>query len=228
MAKLTWDAEGTRLYETGVDHGVLYTKTGTNGAYETGVAWNGLTGITVSPSGAEANPIYADNIKYLNLYSVEEVGATIEAYTYPDEFMVCDGSAELATGIYVGQQARKAFALCWRTLIGNDVDGTDKGFKIHILYNCMASPSERAYATVNDSPEAMTFSWEVTTTPLVETVGTGSSAVEWKTAYVVIDSTKVSAANMTAIENKLYGTDGSGGSSATLPTLTELKGLISG
>ena len=164
MAKLVWDETGKRLYETGVSQGVLYPQSG--GTYPNGVAWNGLTAVTESPSGAEATPLYADNIKYLNLFSAEEFGATIEAYTYPDEFMACDGSAQIAKGAYIGQQNRKQFGMCYKTLLGNDVNANDHGYKLHIIYGAMASPSEKAYATVNDSPEAITFSWEVTTTPV--------------------------------------------------------------
>lgn len=197
MAKLVWDQTGERLYETGVSKGVLYVQE--NGAYPAGVAWNGLTAVTESPSGAEATPMYADDIKYLNLMSTEEFGATIEAYTYPDAFAVCDGSAALAEGVYIGQQARKTFGLCYRTVVGNDVDNNDYGYKIHIIYGCLAAPSEKAYATINDSPEAITFSWEVTTTPV--------SVEGFKpTATVVIDSTKVDEAKLKALEDALYGT----------------------
>ena len=165
MSKLVWDKTGERLYETGVDHGVLYPIQA-GGLYNKGVAWNGLTAVTESPSGAEASPIYADNIKYLNLMSAEEFGATIEAYTYPDEFAECDGSAEIATGVTIGQQARKVFGLSYRTVIGNDVDSNDYGYKLHLIYGALAAPSEKGYTTINDSPEAITFSWEVSTTPV--------------------------------------------------------------
>ena len=202
---LNWDQTGERLYETGVDRGVLYPMT--SGTYGDGVAWNGLTSISESPSGAEATAIYADNIKYLNLMSVEEFGATIEAYTYPDEFMECDGSASIATGAYIGQQTRKHFGLCYRTRIGNDQDGDDHGYKIHIVYDCLASPSEKAYSTVNDSPEAISFSWEVTTTP-VQVSG------KKPTATVVIDSTKTDATKLAALEAILYGTAASGQTAA--------------
>ena len=158
MSKLVWDKTGERLYETGVDHGVLYPIQA-GGLYNKGVAWNGLTAVTESPSGAEASPIYADNIKYLNLMSAEEFGATIEAYTYPDEFAECDGSAEIATGVTIGQQARKVFGLSYRTVIGNDVDSNDYGYKLHLIYGALAAPSEKGYTTINDSPEAITFSW---------------------------------------------------------------------
>ena len=197
MSKLVWDATGKRLYETGVNQGVLYPMD-INGTYTVGVAWNGLTAVTESPSGAEASPLYADNIKYLNLISAEEFGATIEAYTYPDEFAVCDGSAELTPGVSVGQQARKTFGLCYKTLLGNDVDGADFGYKLHLVYGALAAPSEKAYATVNDSPEAITLSWEVSTTP-VSVAGLKS------TACLTIDSTKVDAAKLAALEDILYG-----------------------
>ena len=196
MAKLVWDKTGKRLYETGVSQGVLYPQSG--GTYPNGVAWNGLTAVTESPSGAEATPLYADNIKYLNLFSAEEFGATIEAYTYPDEFMACDGSAQIAKGAYIGQQNRKQFGMCYKTLLGNDVDANDHGYKLHIIYGAMASPSEKAYATVNDSPEAITFSWEVTTTPVNVT---GYEP----TASVVIDSTKCDPTKLADLEEILYG-----------------------
>lgn len=202
MPKLVWDQTAERLYETGVDRGVLYPQT-TGGAYGKGVAWNGLTAVNESPSGAEASDLYADNIKYLSLRSAETFGATIEAYTYPDEFAECDGSASIATGVTIGQQARKAFGFCYRTLVGNDVENNDHGYKIHLIYGCTASPSEKGYQTVNDSPEAITFSWEVTTTPV--------NVTGFKpTASLVIDSTKFTDANsakLTAIEGALYGTD---------------------
>lgn len=196
MAKLVWDETGKRLYETGVSQGVLYPQSG--GTYPNGVAWNGLTAVTESPSGAEATPLYADNIKYLNLFSAEEFGATIEAYTYPDEFMACDGSAQIAKGAYIGQQNRKQFGMCYKTLLGNDVDANDHGYKLHIIYGAMASPSEKAYATVNDSPEAITFSWEVTTTPVNVT---GYEP----TASIVIDSTKCDPVKLQDLEEILYG-----------------------
>lgn len=198
MAKLVWDATGKRYYETGVDHGVLYPMA--SGTYQTGVAWNGLSAVTESPSGAEASPIYADNIKYLNLMSVEELALTIEAYTYPDEFEACDGSASIATGVTIGQQPRSHFAFCYRTLKGNDEDGNNHGYLIHIVYDCLASPTERANASVNDSPEAITFSWEISTTPI-------SIEGFQPTAAITIDSTKVDSAKLTKIENALYGTD---------------------
>lgn len=197
MPKLVWDKIGERLYETGVNQGVLYPQ-GINGTYPSGVAWNGLTAVTESPSGAEATPLYADNIKYLNLMSTEEFGATIEAYTYPDEFAQCDGSAEIALGVMIGQQSRKQFGLSYRTTLGNDIDGNDYGYKLHIIYGALAAPSEKSYATINDSPEAITFSWEVTTTPV--------SVTGFKpTASIVIDSTKVNIAKLAALESILYG-----------------------
>ena len=197
--RIVWDATGERLYETGVDHGVLYILD-SDGTYKNGVAWNGLSAVTESPSGAEATAVWADNIKYLNLMSAEEFGATIEAYTYPDEFGQCDGTAELVEGVTVGQQSRKTFGLCYRTRIGNDVDGDQHGYKLHIIYGALASPSEKGYQTVSDSPEAISFSWEVTTTPVNVS---GMSA----TASLVIDSTKSNPEKLTALENILYGTD---------------------
>ena len=199
MSKLVWDKTGERLYETGVKMGVLYPQE-TTGNYPKGVAWNGLTAVTESPSGAEATPLYADDIKYLNLMSVEELGATIEAYTYPDEFAECDGSASLTDGVTIGQQKRKAFGLCYRTIIGNDTNGEDHGYKLHIIYGALASPSEKAYATVNDSPEAITFSWELTTTP-VNVTG------HKPTASLTIDSTKVEETKLAKLEEILYGKD---------------------
>ncbi len=195
MSKLVWDQTGERLYETGVSKGVLYPYA--NNKYSTGVAWNGLTGVTESPSGAEATALYADNIKYLNLMSAEEFGATIEAYTYPDEFGQCNGEGEIAQGVTVGQQKRSPFGMSYQTKIGDDTD-PDKGYKIHLIYGAQAAPSEKAYATVNDSPEAITFSWEVTTTP-VEVPGMKP------TASLTIDSTKVDKAKLTELEKILYG-----------------------
>lgn len=200
MTKVTWDKVGERLYETGVDRGVLYIPDG-SGVYDTGFAWNGLVSVTESPSGAEATPTYADNIKYLNLISAEEFGATIEAYTYPDEFAQCDGTASPSTGVGIGQQSRKLFGLSYRTRLGNDLDGTDYGYKLHLIYGALAAPSEKAYASINDSPEAITFSWEVSTTP-VEVTGYKP------TASVVIDSTKVDATALATLEDFLYGTVG--------------------
>lgn len=201
MSKLKWDKTGERFYETGVKNCVLYIPT--SGIYSKGVAWNGVTAITESPSGAEATPLYADDMKYLNLYSTEEFGATIEAYTYPDEFAECDGSSSIADGVIIGQQTRKPFGLCYKTTLGNDTNGNDLGYKLHIIYGAMASPSEKAYATINDSPEAITFSWEVTTTP-VEVTG------KKPTASIVIDSTKADSSKLAALEVILYGKDGTG------------------
>ena len=197
MAKLVWDQTGTKYYETGVKQGVLYPIQD-GGVYSKGVAWNGLTAVTESPSGAESNKIYADDIVYANLISAEEFGATIEAYTYPPEFEECDGSASLAKGVSIGQQKRKTFGLCYRTTIGNDVDGSDCGYKLHLIYGALASPSEKAYSTVNDSPEAITFSWEVTTTP-VNVTG------HKPTACITIDSTKANPTKLAALEKILYG-----------------------
>lgn len=215
MSKLVWDQAGQKIYETGVDHGVLYVQT--DGQYTNGVAWNGLVSVTESPSGAEPSPIYADNIKYVNLISTEEFGASIEAYTYPDEFAECDGSKELAKGILVGQQARKTFGLCYRTKIGNDVDNEEHGYKLHIIYGALASPSEKAYSTINDSPEAITFSWEVSTTPVAVTGGK-------PTASLTIDSTKADSAKLTALEAILYGNETE---SARLPLPDEIATLFS-
>ena len=215
MAKLIWDQTGERLYETGVKQGVLYVRD-TTGAYPQGVAWNGLTAVTESPSGAEATPLYADDIKYLNLMSAEEFGATIEAYTYPDEFMECDGSASLVDGVVIGQQTRKTFGLCYRTTLGNDVDGNDYGYKLHIIYGALAAPSEKAYATINDSPEAITFSWEVSTTP-VNVTG------RKPTSCITIDSTKADKTKLAALEAVLYGSESE---EARLPLPDEIKTLM--
>lgn len=212
--KIVWDATGSKTFETGVDHGVLYVQV--DGAYPQGVAWNGLTAVTESPSGAEASPLYADNIKYLNLMSAEEFGATIEAYTYPDEFMECDGSAELTTGVYIGQQARKTFGMSYRTVLGNDVNGNSYGYKLHLIYGALAAPSEKAYATINDSPEAITFSWEVSTTP-VNVTG------HKPTASLVVDSTKVDKEKMALLEAALYGSDEK---AAYLPLPDEVVSII--
>ena len=217
MAKIEWDKTGERLYETGVKNGVLYVQEG--GTYGKGVAWNGLTAVTESPSGAEATPLYADDIKYLNLLSTEEFGATIEAYTYPDEFAACDGSAALVDGVMIGQQARKTFGLCYRTTIGNDTNGNDYGYKLHIIYGALAAPSEKAYATINDSPEAITFSWEVTTTPVNVT---GAKP----TASITIDSTKADPTKLAALEDILYGKNGEPGNEARLPLPDEIKTLM--
>ena len=199
MSKLVWDATGERKYETGVRNGVLYVM-GEGGTYPKGVAWSGLTAVTESPSGAEATALYADDTKYLNLISAEEFGATIEAYTYPDEFAECDGSATLAAGVTIGQQPRKTFGMSYRTVYGNDVNNESYGYKLHLIYGAVAAPSEKAYATINDSPEAITFSWEVKTTP-VNVTG------HKPTASLTIDSTKVDKAKLTKIEEILYGKD---------------------
>lgn len=217
MTKLVFDKTGERLYETGVSNGVLYVQDDT-GAYPKGVAWNGLTNVTESPSGAEATPLYADNIKYLQLLSAEEFGATIEAYTYPDAFEVCDGSAELAPGVTIGQQDRKTFGMCYKTIVGNDTQGNNHGYKLHLIYGAVAAPSEKAYQSVNDSPEAITFSWEITTTP-AEVPGFKP------TASLVIDSTKVTAEKLKKLEDKLYGTD-EPATVATLPTPAEVLALV--
>lgn len=217
MTQLQWDQSGQRVYETGVDRGVLYSPDAT-GAYTTGVAWNGLVTVTETPSGAESNPQYADNIKYLNLVSAEEFGATVEAFTYPPEFAKYDGSASLATGVIVGQQNRTPFGLAYRTKLGNDLQGTDFGYKIHLIYGAQANPSERAYTTVNDSPEAITFSWELSTTA-VPVPGLKPSA------SITVDSTKVPAGALTALENILYGT---AGTDPRLPLPSEVLGLFAG
>lgn len=214
MSKLVWDQTGERFYETGVKMGVLYPQEG--GAYPKGVVWNGLTAVTESPSGAEATALYADDIKYLNLMSTEEFGATIEAYTYPDEFAQCDGSAELIPGVMLGQQTRKAFGLAYRTVIGNDVDGNEYGYKLHLIYGALAAPSEKAYATINDSPEAITFSWEVSTTP-VNVTG------HKPTASITIDSTKVDADALAALEAVLYGSESE---EARLPLPDEIATIM--
>ena len=213
MAKLTWSEAGKRIYETGVRNGVLYPIDVATATYPKGFAWNGLTAITQSPSGAEPTPLYADDIKYLNLISAEEFGATIEAYTYPDEFLACDGSGEISKGVYAGQQARQPFGLSYRTTIGNDTELNEHGYKIHLIYGCVASVSEKAYATINDSPEAISFSWDVSTTPV-------SVPGFQPTALITIDSTKVDAIELAAFEAILYGTDaGEGGT----PTATEAR-----
>lgn len=217
MPKLLWDQSGERLYETGVNKGVLYPQ-GADGKYPQGVAWNGLTAVTESPSGAEATPLYADNIKYLNLMSAEEFGATIEAYTYPDEFAACNGEAELTKGVSIGQQKRTAFGMSYQTRVGNDIESNEHGYKIHLIYGALAAPSEKAYATVNDSPEAITFSWEVTTTP-VEVTGFKP------TASLVIDSTKIEEDKLTAIEKILYGDETN---EARLPLPDEVLSIING
>lgn len=215
MAKLVWDQTGSRFYETGVKQGVLFVQ-GTDGTYGTGVAWNGLTAVTQSPSGAEASPLYADDIKYLNLMSAEEFGCSIECYTYPEEFAACNGETELVPGVTLSQQKRSTFGFSYRTALGNDVMGSDYGYKIHLVYGCLASPSEKAYATINDSPEAITFSYEVTTTPV---------AVEGykPTAHIEIDSTKVDPEKLKAFEAVLYGSESE---EPKLPMPNELAALL--
>lgn len=224
--KLVWDKTGEHYYETGVKNGVLYPMSA-SGTYPKGVAWNGLTAITESPSGAEATALYADDIKYLNLMSNEEFGATVEAYTYPDEFAECDGSASLTEGVYIGQQARKTFGLCYRTTLGNDSKGNDYGYKLHIIYGAMASPSEKAYSTINDSPDAITFSWELSTTPV--------AVANFKpTASLTIDSTKVDSQKLAELEEILYGKDGTGEDHSTgavdprLPLPDEIANIMKG
>lgn len=199
MARLQWNQTGDRLYETGVSNGVLYVRA-EDGTYPLGVPWNGLSQVSENPTGAEPTPIYADNIKYLNLMSVEEFGANIEAYTYPDEFGECDGSGSLATGVAIGQQPRKTFGLVYKTLLGNDVDNDGHGYKLHIIYGAIASPSEKSYQTINDTPEAITFSWDINTTP-VEVDGMRP------TASLVIDSTKVDAAKLATFEDMIFGAE---------------------
>jgi hypothetical protein len=222
MTKLQWDQVGARRYETGVDHGVLYIPNNV-GVYDIGYSWNGLTTLTESPSGAESNPQFADNIKYLNLVSAEEFGGTIEAFTYPEEFAQCDGTAEPEPGVAVGQQTRKLFGLSYRSRVGNDLLGTDYGYKLHLVYNCLAAPSEKAFATVNDSPEAIGFSWQFSTTPLaIGTVG----GIDYKpAATITIDSTKVDADALLALEDFLYGTSGT---DPSLPQPVDVLGLFSG
>ena len=214
MAKLVWDQTGERFYETGVRNGVLYVQE--SGIYPKGVAWNGLTAVTESPSGAEATPLYADDIKYLNLMSNEEFGGTIEAYTYPAEFAACNGEVELAGGVSIGQQSRKTFGFCYRTVLGNDTENNDYGYKLHLIYGALASPSEKAFATINDSPEAITFSWEFTTTPVnVEGMK--------PTACVTIDSKKCDSAKLAALEAILYGGEST---EARLPLPDEIATLM--
>ena len=215
MAKLVFDAVGSRFFETGVKNGVLFVQ-GEDGEYENGVVWNGLTAVTESPSGAEATPLYADDMKYVVLYSTEEFGATIEAYTYPEEFEQCDGSAQLGTGVTIGQQQRKSFGLVYKTVIGNDIQGQELGYKIHIIYGAKAAPSEKAFATINDSPEAITFSWELSTVPV---------PVEGHrpTSTVVIDSTKVNAEKLATLEGKLFGTESE---ESTLPLPDEIAQML--
>lgn len=216
MARIVWDETGERLYETGVKMGVFYPRTNT-GEYTGGVPWNGLTGVTESPSGADPTALYADDIKYLTLMSAEEFGATIEAYTYPDEFAVCDGSAEIATGVLVGQQARTTFGLCYRTTVGNDVELNNFGYKLHMIYGAVVTPSDKNYQTINDSPEAINFSWEMSTTPV------NVSGVS-PTASLVIDSTKVDADALAELEAILYGDE----DEARLPLPDEVAAIFNG
>lgn len=216
MSRIEWDKAGEKFYETGVDRGVLYPQN-SDGTYANGVGWNGLTAVNQSPSGGDANDLYADNIKYLSLRAAEDYGATIEAYTYPDEFMECDGSKEVATGVYAGQQARKPFGFSYRTLLGNDTELDSHGYKIHIVYNATVSPSEKSYGTVNDSPDAINFSWEATTTPV--TIGEGYKP----TAHLEIDSTKADATALGKLEDLLYGT---ANSEPTLPTPAQVLALF--
>lgn len=214
MEKIVWDQTGERLYETGVKNGVLYVQE--NGIYPKGVAWNGLTAVTESPSGAEPTALYADDTKYVNLVSAEEFGATVEAYTYPDEFAECDGSASIANGVYIGQQNRKTFGLSYKTTVGNDVDNNNHGYKIHLIYGAVASPSEKSYSTINDSPDAITFSWEISTTP-VNVTG------HKPTASLIIDSTKVDGAKLAKLEAILYG---SSEADARLPLPDEIVSIL--
>ena len=218
MAKLKWDQTGEKFYEAGVKNGVLYLLN-ESGKYNTGVAWNGLTAVTESPSGAEATKLYADDTNYVSLYSAEVFGATVEAYTYPPEFEACDGTSQLTKGVTIGQQNRSTFGMCYRTTIGNDVAGNDYGYKLHLIYGAKASPSEKAYNTINDSPEAITFSWELTTTPV--TVNGFKP-----TASITIDSTKADPTKLAALEDILYGKDGEPGSEARLPLPDEIKTLM--
>lgn len=222
MTQLSWDKVGERLYETGVDHGVLYIPNNV-GVYNTGYAWNGLTTVTESPSGAESTKTYADNIPYLNLVSIEEFGGTIEAYTYPPEFAQCDGTTLYEGGIGVGQQTRKTFGLCYRTRLGNDLAGTDHGYKLHLVYGALAAPSEKAYASINDTPEAINFSWEFSTTPVE--VGTVGGVVFKPTASIVIDSTNVDVVALGDLEDLLYGTVGT---DPSLPLPAAVLGLFTG
>lgn len=219
MARLVWDADTQRLFETGVSQGVLFPM-GSNGTYEEGVAWNGLTAFNESPDGGEPTDLYADNIKYLSLMSTENFKFTIEAYTYPDEFAECDGSKVFANGAYVGQQARKKFGFCCKTQVGNDVDGSDHGYKLHIVYGCLAAPSDKSYDTINDSPDAITFSWEVSTTPVE--IGTGFK----KSAHIVVDSTKADSTKLTSLENWIYGSNETGGANAAMPTPAKVLELL--
>lgn len=233
MSKIKWDQTGEKLYETGVRNGVLYTQNA-DGTYATGVAWNGLTSVSESPEGADPNDLWADDIKYLTLRSAENLNATIEAYTYPDEWMECDGSKSIVPGVIVGQQTRKPFGFIFTTTVGNDTEMSDHGYKIHIIYNATASPSERGYETVNDSPEAITFSWEIATTPI--DIPTTGGVVFKKSAEIIIDSTKFNTsaleAKLTAFENYIYGVDADASQSIeasdpTFPTPAKVIELLS-
>lgn len=222
MTKITWDQVGQRVYETGVDQGVLYIPNGA-GVYDHGYGWNGLTAVTESPSGAESNKQYADNQVYVNLLSYEEFGATIEAFTYPEQFAQCDGTYTPQPGVAVGQQPRKTFGLCYRTRVGNDLLNTDYGYKLHMIWGALAAPSEKAYSTINDSPEALNFSWDLSTTPVP--VGTVGGHLYKPTSYLCIDSTKVDATALAALENLLYGTVGT---DPSLPTPAAVLGMFAG
>lgn len=229
MSKLTWDQVGQKLYETGVKEGILFPMA--NGAYPKGYAWNGLTAVTESPSGAEPTALYADDVKYLNLMSAEEFGGTIEAYMYPAEFAECDGSASIANGVSVGQQKRKSFGLAYKTVIGNDTDNNDYGYKLHLIYGALASPSEKSYATINDSPEAITFSWEFTTTPVA--VKSRDNVTFKPTSCIVIDSTKADETNLAKLEEILHGKDADSSTSTAavdprLPLPDEVARIMNG
>lgn len=226
MARLKWDQIGEKTYETGVDHGVLYPQK--NGAYPKGVVWNGLTSVSENPSGAETTALYADNMKYLNLVSAEEFGATLECYTYPDEWDACNGESDLVPGVTLGQQRRNTFGLSYRTKKGNDIEGEDYGYKIHLIYNCSASPSERSYETINDSPSAITFSYEINTTPIAVSGNDADGKPYRPVASITIDSTKVEAAKLKAFEDILYGTDGEGDTAkdARLPLPDEIATIF--
>lgn len=225
--KLEWDKTGERLYETGVERGVLYP-VGTGGVYTKGVPWNGLSRVSENPSGAEASPIYADNIKYLNIMSVEEFGATVEAYTYPPEFAECDGSVEIIPGMFAGQQSRKMFGMAYRTILGNDVDSNDYGYKLHLIYNALAAPSGKDYSSINSSTEPISMSWELTTTPAaIDTVFNGKKLKP--TAFLTFDSTKFDKDFMAKLEDILYGTnpiaEGGTGTEPRLPLPDEILKL---
>jgi hypothetical protein len=228
MAKLKWDQVGEKTYETGIDHAVLYPQS--SGTYPKGVAWNGITSISESPSGAEDNALYADNMKYLNLKSAEEFGLTVECYTYPDEWAACNGESNLIDGVTLGQQRRNTFGLSYRTKYGNDSEGEDYGFKLHLVYGCSASPSERAFESINDSPDAITFSFEVTTTP-IDVSGVGADGKPFKpVSCITIDSTKIDNTKLAELEKILYGSDGTGdsdkGTEPRLPLPDELKTIL--